>query len=56
MDPGIQKLNYPNELGFITLRDINVIGISRNQIFEVISLGFNLYLYSKILLIWKTSD
>ena len=43
MDPGIRPLS------FIKPQDINVIGISGHQIFGVISVGFSIYAYRKIL-------
>ena len=43
MDSGIRPLS------FIKPQDINVIGISGQQIFGVISLGFSIYAYKKIL-------
>lgn len=43
MDPGIRPLS------FIKPQDINVIGISGHQILVVISVGFSIYTYRKIL-------
>lgn len=49
MYPGIRPLNYPNGLAFVRSQDINAIGISGHQILVVISVGFSLYAYSKII-------